>query len=77
MDQEMPELDGCATTRALRADETTRNLRRLPVLALTANAGAEDIAQCLTAGMDDHLAKPFDRHDLEEAMERLTKSKAA
>ena len=44
---------------------------RIPILALTANALREDHAECLAAGMDGHLSKPFDRQDLEEAIHAL------
>ena len=75
MDVEMPDMDGLATTRAIRAAETGSH--RLPILALTANARNENHAECLAVGMDGHLAKPFDRHDMEEAIAKLTYLKPA
>lgn len=77
LDLEMPELDGYDTARAIRAEEAERHLRQLPVLALTANGRAEDEARCLAAGMNGHLTKPVERHDLEDALERLTRRRAA
>ncbi len=56
MDMQMPELDGLAATRRLRA--TGRS--ELPIVAMTANAFGEDRSACLEAGMNDHLAKPVD-----------------
>ena len=71
MDVEMPEIDGLEATRRIRAREAELALPRLPILALTANARREDHAECLAAGMDGHLSKPFDRQDLDEAVARL------
>ena len=77
MDVEMPVLNGLETTRSIRVREKIAGLDRVPILALTANAQREDIAECLTAGMDGHLSKPFDRQDLDEAMARLVARKPA
>jgi signal transduction histidine kinase/CheY-like chemotaxis protein len=77
MDVEMPEMNGFDATRALRRHEADHVLPRLPVLALTASVSGDDIAACTAAGMDGHLAKPFDRADLEEALQTLTRAKAA
>ncbi|MDQ3487481.1 MAG: ATP-binding protein [Acidobacteriota bacterium] len=56
MDCEMPDLDGFEATRAIR--EAEAGGRRIPIVAMTANAGAEDRQRCLDAGMDDYLTKP-------------------
>lgn len=77
MDVEMPVLDGLETTRRIRWQEVRSSSTRLPILALTANAQKEDIAECLKAGMDGYLSKPFDRQDLEEAIARLITPRAA
>ncbi|MDE2402953.1 MAG: response regulator [Burkholderiales bacterium] len=59
MDCQMPAMDGFEATRRIRADELSRGLPRIPVVALTASALAEDGERCLGAGMDAHLPKPF------------------
>ena len=59
MDCQMPRLDGFEATRRLRDHERRHHLPRLPVVALTASAMAEDSERCLRAGMDAHLPKPF------------------
>jgi two-component system sensor histidine kinase/response regulator len=56
MDMQMPHLDGLSATRAIRAEQG----QALPIIAMTANAFAEDRANCLAAGMNDHVAKPVD-----------------
>ena len=77
MDVEMPELDGLAGTRRIRAWERETGAPPLPILALTANARREDHEECLAAGMNGHLSKPFDRQDLDEAITRLVKRQTA
>ena len=58
MDCQMPDMDGYATTRRWRDLERMEQRPRLPILALTAHAMADDRKRCLDAGMDDYLTKP-------------------
>jgi CheY-like chemotaxis protein len=66
MDLQMPELDGLAATRRIRA----RSGRKLPIVAMTANAFGEDRQACLDAGMNEHLAKPVEPAQLYDALLR-------
>ena len=78
MDVEMPELDGLETTRRVRAMERkSGSASHLPILALTANARPENYLECMAAGMDGHLSKPFDRQDMEEAIAKILSLKSA
>jgi len=61
MDMQMPVLDGLAATRLIR---TLPNGVLTPILAMTANAFAEDRNACFEAGMNDHIAKPVDPEHL-------------
>jgi CheY-like chemotaxis protein len=70
MDCQMPVLDGYAATAAWREYELAAGLRRVPVVALTANALEGDRELCLKAGMDDHLSKPFMLDDLSHILTR-------
>ena len=67
MDVQMPRLDGLEATRQIRTLPAYRNV---PILAMTANAFAEDKARCLAAGMNDALIKPFDPSQLFSALIR-------
>jgi PAS domain S-box-containing protein len=70
MDMQMPILDGIGATRAIRAAGIPAD--ELPILALTANAYADDIAACIEAGMQAHLAKPIQLAELAAAIDRWT-----
>lgn len=68
MDVRMPEMDGLAATRAVRAHGG--RFTNLPIIALTANAFAEDVELCRDAGMSDFLAKPLRKPALVAAVLR-------
>jgi two-component system, sensor histidine kinase and response regulator len=57
MDVRMPEMDGIEATRHIRAD---KQFGAMPIIAMTANARAEDREECLQAGMNDFISKPVD-----------------
>jgi signal transduction histidine kinase/CheY-like chemotaxis protein/HPt (histidine-containing phosphotransfer) domain-containing protein len=70
MDCQMPEMDGLTATRRIREIEAGSDLRHTVIIALTANAFAEDRAQCMEAGMDDYMSKPFSEQQLRELLAR-------
>jgi signal transduction histidine kinase/CheY-like chemotaxis protein len=65
MDMQMPGMDGVSATRRIRAMG-----RKLPVIALTANAMTTDRERCFSAGMDDFLSKPIDSYTLMRVLHR-------
>lgn len=60
MDIMMPEMNGYETTKAIRNLSNRPDGKKIPIIAMTANAFAEDVQAALNAGMDDHVAKPVD-----------------
>ncbi|MDR1422445.1 MAG: response regulator [Coriobacteriales bacterium] len=70
MDLQMPVMDGITATKNLRAIEDIPWARKVPIVAMTANAFKEDAQMCLAAGMDEHIAKPFDMSDLIRRLSR-------
>ena len=71
MDCHMPEMDGFAAARTIRAREAMFPARRrMPIVALTASVLNSDRQRCLDSGMDDFIAKPFQPAQLEDAVRR-------
>jgi len=68
IDLHMPGMDGLEATRRIRAAEAEDNGARTPIVALTANASADDRDACLAAGMNGFLVKPLDRERLATAL---------
>jgi len=75
MDVQMPGMDGYAAARAIRAAEKNGS-RRVPIIALTANALADEPERCRAAGMDFHAPKPVDWPRLFSAVARLVEEGA-
>jgi CheY-like chemotaxis protein len=69
MDCQMPELDGYAATRELRAAEADK--RHTWIVAMTANSLEGDREKCIAAGMDDYVSKPVKPDDLQAALSRF------
>ena len=69
-DLQMPVMDGCTAARMIRASSHPQ-ARTIPIIALTANAFAEDVAKALTSGMNYHIAKPIDFHQLFHALKQF------
>lgn len=76
MDMQMPRMDGCQAAAAIRrlkrADAGT-----VPIVAVTANAFAEDIDRTTAAGMDAHVSKPIDSALLRQTVEKLIRRRGA
>ena len=69
MDLQMPEMDGIMATKVIRKAELSSS-RRVPIIAITAQAMQGDRERCLAAGMDDYLSKPVSRNDLLTVLQR-------
>ena len=63
MDMQMPKMDGCTATKYIR-NLDSRDAKTIPIIAVTANVFAEDIAKTKEAGMNGHIAKPIDFMEL-------------
>lgn len=72
MDMQMPEMDGCEAARAIRALDKP-DAATVPIIAVTANAFAEDIDKTTKAGMNGHISKPIDVALLYQALEKCIK----
>ena len=76
MDCQMPEMDGYLATAEIRKLEEQRpSAKRIPIVALTANALESDREKCLAVGMDDYLGKPFLKKDMRIVLERWNSDK--
>lgn len=73
MDIMMPEMNGYETTKAIRNLSDRPDGKEIPIIAMTANAFAEDVQAALDAGMDDHVAKPMDMDILISAIKKCVK----
>jgi len=69
MDVQMPVMDGFTATRVIRKELA---LTELPIIAMTANAMTSDREDCLNAGMDDHVGKPFNLNHLVQVLLQTT-----
>ena len=74
MDMQMPEMDGCEAASTIRAMNRA-DARTIPILAVTANAFAEDIAATTKAGMNAHISKPIDFSVLYQTLAELLAAK--
>ncbi len=74
MDMQMPELDGAGAARAIR--KLPGPAGKVPIVAMTANARAEDRQACADAGMDGYVSKPIDMEALASAIELATATAA-
>lgn len=70
MDMQMPEMDGCQAAEAIRHLDRG-DAKSVPIIAVTANAFAEDIDRTSKAGMNDHISKPIDSEILRQTMQKL------
>jgi signal transduction histidine kinase/CheY-like chemotaxis protein len=78
MDCQMPVMDGYTATRRWRDGErAAQDGHHLPIIAMTANAMAGDRQKCIDAGMDDYLAKPVTRAELERCLHRWWRPRTA
>ena len=68
MDIQMPNMDGYKATTIIRRLEDPE-LSKIPIIAMTANAFAEDKAKAIALGMNAHVAKPIDMKELKRVME--------
>ena len=74
MDIQMPEMNGYEAAQAIRALDRP-DAKTIPIVAMTANAFAEDVQKSMEAGMNAHLAKPVDMAALKDVLAKLLRAK--
>jgi len=74
MDGQMPELDGFETTKIIREKEKKEELKRMPIIALSAYALKEDRDKFMSTGVDDFISKPIRYFELFDKIEKLLNS---
>ena len=74
MDVQMPVMNGIEATKAVRALPDER-VAAIPIIATTADAFSEDVALCMDAGMNGHIAKPLDIKVVLKELRRAKESK--
>jgi CheY-like chemotaxis protein len=74
MDVQMPEMNGLDATRNIRKLEN-KWAASIPIIAMTADAFSENIAECLAAGMNGHIAKPVDMKLVIKEIRRIKEEK--
>lgn len=72
MDVMMPVIDGLSATRGIR-ELNREDAKKIPIIAMTANAFDEDIKRCMEAGMDAHLSKPLEMDKVVETIAKYSK----
>ena len=72
MDIRMPVMNGLEAAKAIR-ELHHEDAKKIPIIAMTANVYDDDIKASLAAGMNAHLAKPFNPQELYELIEKFTK----
>lgn len=74
MDIEMPEMNGYEATRRIRAEEAQRDAPPTHIIGMTAHVSVDDRDQCLAAGMNDYIGKPFKPDELQSKLKNLCHS---
>ena len=68
MDCQMPSMDGYKATQSIRQGDSGDEYRKIPIIALTANAMQGDKEKCLASGMNDYMSKPIDAVELKHVL---------
>jgi len=72
MDVQMPVMDGHTATKKIRSSEH-EEAKTIPIIAMTADAFAENVTEALASGMNDHIAKPIDQRTLFDTIAKYIK----